>query len=298
LIVRGIKMTAAAHPPVAIFADLAVLCSAPRAMLAAGFGDMLGKITSVADWKLASLLWDLPFDGKIAGRCMDAAHGCMDAADEIASAGPRGVQKLLEALLESGFCMLDFGSSLPASGAEHHLSHFWEMKLLSEGRPAILHGSKVGAATVLVAGLYQRLRQVSRADAAAMLRAVRRPSADDEMRLIRQAYGPAADRVARTQASFLEMTDPGWERLARKIEGCWESILEIAREVPDPQEIARLLKRVGGPSTVEELGLPDSWGRQAISAAHYLRNHFTVVKLLRMLGGGESGIIGREEARK
>jgi len=283
LIVRGIKMTAGARPPAAIFADLAVLCRAPRAMLAAGFGDMLGKITSVADWKLASLLWGLPFDGKIAARCMDAVRGCVDAADQIAAAGPRGVQRLLEALLESGFCMLDFGGSLPASGAEHHISHFWEMKLLTEGKPAILHGAKVGVATVLVAGMYERLRRVSRAEAVSLLEKAPRPSADDELRLIRQAYGPAADQVARAQTPFLEMTDQAWEVLTQRITDCWESVLEIAREVPRPHALARLLEKVGGPSTAGELGLPDSWRSQAISAAHYLRNHFTIVKLSRIL---------------
>jgi glycerol-1-phosphate dehydrogenase [NAD(P)+] len=298
LIVRGIKTTAPARPPAAIFADLAVLCRAPRAMIAAGFGDMLGKITSVADWKLGSLLWDLPFDGTIADRCLAAVRGCMDAADEIAAAGPRGVQRLLEALLESGFCMLDFGSSLPASGAEHHVSHFWEMKLLREGKPAILHGAKVGAATVLTAGLYERLRRLPRAEAARRLETSRRPSPESEMQVIRQAYGPAAEEVARTQAPFLAMTDQGWERLKQKIIDCWETVMEIAREVPGPQEVARLLKRVGGPSTVGELGLPESWQEHAVSSAHYLRNHFTVLRLARVLWDTESGIISPEEARR
>ncbi len=39
----------------------------------------------------------------------------------------------MEGLIEAGFCMLDFGNSNPASGAEHHMSHYWEMKLLREG---------------------------------------------------------------------------------------------------------------------------------------------------------------------
>src|SRR5208283_4687632 len=65
LIVDGIKTTANAHAPLAIFADLAALCAAPQRMIAAGFGDMLGKHTSVADWRLAHLLWDLPYDESI-----------------------------------------------------------------------------------------------------------------------------------------------------------------------------------------------------------------------------------------
>jgi hypothetical protein len=55
-------------------------------------------------------------------------------------------KKRLEGLFETGLCMLDFGQTRPASGSEHHISHFWEMKLLLERRPAILHGAKVEVA--------------------------------------------------------------------------------------------------------------------------------------------------------
>jgi glycerol-1-phosphate dehydrogenase [NAD(P)+] len=55
LIVQGMKTTTPAHSPIAIFAGVGILSSAPRSMISAGFGDMLGKNTAVADWKLGSL---------------------------------------------------------------------------------------------------------------------------------------------------------------------------------------------------------------------------------------------------
>ncbi|MBN1815039.1 MAG: iron-containing alcohol dehydrogenase, partial [Anaerolineae bacterium] len=62
LVVRRVKMTALAQPPVAVFADLPTLCNAPRETIASGFGDMLGKFTSLADWRLGWLLWDEPYN--------------------------------------------------------------------------------------------------------------------------------------------------------------------------------------------------------------------------------------------
>jgi glycerol-1-phosphate dehydrogenase [NAD(P)+] len=56
LVVRRVKTTALAQPPAAIFADLPTLCTAPHQMIAAGFGDILGKYTSIADWRLGALL--------------------------------------------------------------------------------------------------------------------------------------------------------------------------------------------------------------------------------------------------
>jgi len=283
LIVRGIKTTASAQPPAAIFADLAVLQAAPRSMVASGFGDMLGKRTSVADWKLGSLLWDTPFDGEIAKRCIAAVGAIEEAAAEISRSSREGVRRLLEALIESGFCMLDFGSSLPASGAEHHYSHFWEMRLLTEGKPAILHGAKVGVATILTAALYRRVGQLTRNEAARLLKEYRPPSADEERERVRMAFGPAAFEVAKTQATFLEMTHEGWERLKQKIVDQWSVVQDIAREVPAPERIARLLREAGGPTNMRELGLPDSWANEAADVSHYLRNHFTVSKLARFL---------------
>lgn len=283
LVVRGIKTTALAHPPLAIFADLAVLCSAPRSMIAAGFGDMMGKHTSVADWRLGSLLWGFRFDQEVADRCLSAARTCQEAAAEIAAATEQGVRRLFEALLESGFCMLDFGSSLPASGAEHHYSHFWEMKLLREGRPAILHGAKVGVATMLAAELYAAIRQLTRSKAAELLQRSPQPSREEELQRIRAAYGQAADDVAETQTRFIGMSSEAWEQLKQKILDSWTEIQEIAGMVPGPEEIARLIHQTGGPASTQELGLSDSDRDQAFQSAHYLRNHFTVAKLSRIL---------------
>ena len=58
--------------------------------------------------------------------------------------------------------MAAVGSSRPASGAEHHISHYLEMRLLQTGRPPVLHGAKVGCATLLMAGAYQRLATLTR----------------------------------------------------------------------------------------------------------------------------------------
>ena len=61
----------------------------------------------------------------------------------------------MSALIESGIAMLLFGQSHPASGAEHHLSHYWEMEYLRNGRQALLHGAKVGVACVEITRLYK-----------------------------------------------------------------------------------------------------------------------------------------------
>ena len=188
-IVRGIKKTLISQPPIAIFADIETLRAAPRPLLAAGFGDMMGKFTSAADFELGHLLWDEPFDANIAQRTRASARLCVDHVSEIAAATETGVRTLFDALVESGYCMLDFGESRPASGAEHHISHFIEMKLLQNERPPILHGAKVGVATIRTAQLYDEIKRLSQQDVAALMEQVDLPDSQTMADEIRNAYG-------------------------------------------------------------------------------------------------------------
>jgi glycerol-1-phosphate dehydrogenase [NAD(P)+] len=284
LIIDGVKETVICHAPMAIFADVNTLAAAPHPLIAAGFGDMLGKLTSIADWRLGRLLWDEPYDEEIAQRTLDAVQFCVDHVDAIGEATPAAVRALLEGLIESGYCMLDFGSSRPASGAEHHYSHFWEMKLLREGRPAILHGAKVGVATILVANLYAQVRALPRADLSDRLEAATLPPRAEEIAAIETAYGEEAEAVIRAHRAFLDMTEADFDALKQRILDNWDAIQEIAAQVPPPDVIAGYLSQAGAPTTVAELGL--SAAEQALAEAngHYLRDRFTVRKLMRVVG--------------
>jgi len=154
LLIRGEKITIPAVGPVALFADTGVLMKAPRALAAAGFGDMLGKATSLFDWRVGHLAAGEPYDGEVAGMTRHALESCLRLAEDVGRGTEAGITGLMRSLIESGIAMLIFGQSHPASGAEHHLSHYWEMAFLRSGRRQLLHGAKVGVACGLVSDLY------------------------------------------------------------------------------------------------------------------------------------------------
>ncbi|WP_240941922.1 sn-glycerol-1-phosphate dehydrogenase [Paenibacillus sp. HB172176] len=154
ILIRGEKITIQAIGPEAIFADLDVLMKAPSALVAAGFGDMLGKFTSLFDWRFGVLTADEPFSKLAEDMTFEALMSCVNAAEEIGRRSEEGIRILTEALIASGIAMLLFGSSHPASGGEHHLSHYWEMDDIRCGRRQHLHGAKVGAACALISKLY------------------------------------------------------------------------------------------------------------------------------------------------
>jgi glycerol-1-phosphate dehydrogenase [NAD(P)+] len=286
LIIKRTKRTINGQPPEAIFADLDTLCRAPRPMIAAGFGDMLGKATSLGDWRLGGLLWDEPFDAGVWQKTRQALQSCIDVAAEIGQASCTGIAALLEGLVESGRGMVEVGSSRPAGGSEHQLSHFWEMKLLREGRPGILHGAKVGAATVLIAGYYAQVRGMDRSEAARRLAATLQPDRASDIALLREAYGggEVAEGILADQAPFLDLTPTAYQALQKRVLDRWDDIQAVVAGVPTPEQLVALLRQAGAAANPRELGLHADETAEALAAGHLLRDRFTIIKLCRLLG--------------
>ncbi|BCG58078.1 sn-glycerol-1-phosphate dehydrogenase [Paenibacillus sp. URB8-2] len=196
LIIRGNKITVPAAGPIAIFADTELLRSAPASMIAAGFGDMLGKYTSLFDWKFGSLTAGEPYSPTVARLTEQSLLACVGHAEEIGERTEEGIRILTEALLQSGLAILLFGQSHSASGAEHHLSHYWEMEYIRTGRRQLLHGAKVGVACAEISALYHKLEGLpelrEHPEGEQLRRCISEIPGPDEIRsLLRTVHGPS-----------------------------------------------------------------------------------------------------------
>ena len=156
LIFRGFKETIQTASPIAVFADIDVLKTAPREMTAAGFGDMIGKYTSLLDWKISHFIAKEPYNKLAAAITKRSLEACVKYVQQIAAHEDEGLKILMQSLIESGLVMLVLDFSRPASGSEHHLSHYWEMELLKNDEKQLLHGAKVGVASAIITDLYKQ----------------------------------------------------------------------------------------------------------------------------------------------
>ena len=272
------------HAPIAIFANLGILCASPRPMIASGFGDMFGKFTAVEDWKLAHLILNEPYDDLIANRSWRAVQDCVRRARILGENWEEDIRVLISALIESGLCMRDAGHSRPASGSEHHLSHFWEMKLLREGRPTIIHGVKVGIATLYASKYYELIKQTDQDHAISLLNKSRKPDPEAEIHTINSVYGQIAGQIKEAQAPPLNMTDETFEQIKTRIITYWGEIQKIAATVPSSIVIKNLLSIVEAPTEPISAGLTLENVIEALAYAHYIRPSFTVIKLCYILG--------------
>jgi len=158
LTVDGLKKTVPSAPPLAVFADPEVLAAAPNRMAVSGLADLLSKPVSSADWKLAHLLWDEPYCEAPVRIADDAVEQAAREAGRIREGDPGGITALFDALLISGMSMAMAGTSSPASGGEHLISHYLDMTAPFEPggpREPMLHGEQVGAATAVTTRLYR-----------------------------------------------------------------------------------------------------------------------------------------------
>ncbi|HET7482184.1 MAG TPA: iron-containing alcohol dehydrogenase, partial [Actinomycetota bacterium] len=142
-----------AIPPSAVFISLATIATAPTATVAAGIGDLLANPVALRDWKLASVhglaeidqpAWDM------SAQSYELISGDLDRPIAELAADAAFIRRLSDALILSGTAMIEAGTSRPASGGEHEISH--AIDHLYGGRA--MHGAQVAFATVISLALY------------------------------------------------------------------------------------------------------------------------------------------------
>jgi glycerol-1-phosphate dehydrogenase [NAD(P)+] len=158
LIIDKTKLTYPGTHPYAILADSTIMKDAPFEMICAGFGDILGKYTALSDWMLSHKIYDEYFCKTTEKLVREAMNKCFASIEGAVNRDPKAIEYIAEALILSGVAMTLTGNSRPASGAEHHLSHYWEIDKLSRDLEHPLHGNSVGVGTIISAWIYKELK--------------------------------------------------------------------------------------------------------------------------------------------
>ncbi len=145
LTMHGKRRSLPAGLPDGVVIDVEVCLKAPKALWLSGVGDLVSKLTAVTDWKLAFHNRGEPVND-LAALLSDASVLQFLGAPDF---NARGLGLLGTALMLNGIAMEICGSSRPASGGEHLISHALDAV---SARPR-LHGLQVGMASYLVSRL-------------------------------------------------------------------------------------------------------------------------------------------------
>jgi glycerol-1-phosphate dehydrogenase [NAD(P)+] len=282
---NDIKLSKFLNPANAVVMDVDVLRDAPLPMIHAGMGDLAARAICNADWKLSELLRDTYFCPLPYQMTAENERRYLAAAEGIGRREPDAIELLSEAILLSGLSMTVLeGETSPSSGAEHVISHFWDLLTHTRGLPKNFHGTQVGVGTILMLNAYQYLREVdpSSIDPGRLLR--ERPSIEaieaENVRL----YGNKAksfNEVARKK----HIPDDKYEGYVRDILDRWGEIWEALDPYVAPVErIRTAFDQAGVPYRLEDIHRTREEAREALLKGAHYRPRYTLLDLLWELG--------------
>src|SRR5829696_7968268 len=288
----GLKQTLSCPAPRAVVADLEVLKHAPEDMTASGYADLLGKVTSGADWLIADALEVEKIDPVGWSLVQDHLRGWTDSPAELRAGDQESTERLMEGLILSGLGMQSYQSSRTASGAEHQFSHLWEMEGLGHGEghrgTPLSHGFKVGVGTVAIAALYEQILERDLGDLDIETLRDSWPTREAMERSVRaQHTSPDLERgaVEQTLAKYISAGE-----LAQRLEllrDVWPGLREKVRlQLMPVEQIREMLYTAGCPTGPVEIGLRWNDFEATYLRARTIRKRYTVLDL-----AFETGII-------
>ena len=268
---QGTKKTVIACAPIALVADLGIIAAAPTRLTASGVGDMLGKYTALADWKIARRLTGEYYCPHVVDLMEQALASVVAGLDRLQENDVEATASLMYGLVLSGVAMQHTGVSRPASGAEHHISHFIEVTM--SDRCDALHGEKVGVGMILVSHLYHRFAALSNEQIQTGLSDYQTAS-DEEYGELFGVLAPVLKQENTPDCALSVTVQTVLEHLSE--------IRSVIAELPPAEELTALLSRCGACTTLEEINLsseellPDLYHN-----APLIRNRLTLMRLLR-----------------
>ena len=292
----GVKRTVPSVWPNVVVADAETVAGAPARMNRAGYGEMTSMYVAPADWRLAAIVGVDPSYHRAPVALLAAIGGRLDAcAPGVRTGDPHAVQELTWALAVRGIATGVAGTTACLSGVEHLVSHMLDLRAAELHLPTGLHGEQVGVGSVVAACMWELLRE--------RLEAV--PGARVQLQML-----DAHKAEARVRAAFARLDPSGriadecWNDYGRKLERItqslsgitgalenWESHADdLAALVRPSRVIVAGLRSAGAPARLDELGadVDAAAARWAVESCALMRDRFTVVDVLTLLGWWES----------
>ncbi|MBU3110004.1 sn-glycerol-1-phosphate dehydrogenase [Clostridium lacusfryxellense] len=283
LIIGNLKISYITDCPEVIIGDVNIFKDAPMDMITAGFADIVGKYSALCDWRLSQLINKEYFCQVSYNMVENSLKKCIENTLGIKNRDKIAIKNLMDALVLTGIAMSYVGNSRPASGSEHHMSHYFEMMFQFEGKQPVLHGAKVGISTVITMQLRELLAKATINFDEAIVKAENFDQ-DKWKENVKEHYLSAAKGIIdvneKEQRNSIEKRE---ERIKFTKENL-DKILEIIEDVPSAEEIKEILKSVGAPYTPNQVGIDEKMLLDCIKMAKEVRTRYSILNLLSDIG--------------
>ena len=270
----GFKKTLPAVAPEIVLADTEIIMNAPMELVRSGVGDIMAKYTALADWKMAHVLTNELLCEKIYSIMQDAADTVMQSVPGIAHGEESAYADVTYALIMSGIAMQMMGTSRPASGAEHHISHMIEME--PEAFPVkfpAMHGEKTGVGSLIAVREYKRLAKIE--DITPYITDYA-PIPEEHFR---KFFG---ERLA--DSLIKENENDCLAKVSReKLSASWGELRHIIDELPTEEYLYGLLEMLDAKRDLASIGVEESELPVLLKNSPLVRNRLTLMRTRRMM---------------
>jgi glycerol-1-phosphate dehydrogenase [NAD(P)+] len=285
LIVAGAKRTVASRWPDVLVADTDILTAAPPQLNLAGVGDLSTLSNAVAEWQLAARLGHgPPYDPAVVEGVLAAMPALPRLAKAARDAEPCGVADLASLLAASGLSMGIVGSTAPASGTEHAVSHLMEMALSRRHGPTASHGMQVTVATRLALRVWQLVDRTI-TSTPAEVRVPDEPTCRDAVARAFAELGPRTVDECWTAYAAKRDWLVAHQVAVQALVADWRAFMATLT-LPSSEQFDEVSKASGLPTQARELGddYDDDMLFWALRNAHLLRERISIVDLADLLG--------------
>jgi glycerol-1-phosphate dehydrogenase [NAD(P)+] len=271
--IRGVKRVLNGTVPRVIAAVPSVIQQTPRELTAAGFGDVLAKPVSMTDWKLNQLLFEeyyCPFCAQLI-RELEPAY--LAHPEAIRAREPQAIESLFQALIYSGVSMTMAGTSFPASGGEHMISHVLDMTAAIHGVPHDYHGRQVGLGTIFACALYERVL------------ALDAPHFQLRTEPTDAAYWQSLTAVVEEEHALKRRKAERAVQRLQQESALWDRLRAVLKPMTrTAAAIKQCLRAAGAAHRLEDIGCTRDRFLAAAHHAHQMRERYTIIDLARTVG--------------
>ncbi len=280
----GLKISLSTKCPNVIIGDIDIVKTAPVKMMVSGLGDMLAKYVSICEWRISNLINGEYFCPTIASTVKAALKKCVDHAAGLLDREESAVEAVFEGLVLSGIAMNYAEISRPASGAEHYISHVWDMRGLEFGTPIDFHGIQCAIGTLYAAKIYDQIKAI-KPDREKALAYVKQFDLDAYNAELKEFLGTAADSMIALEKKEKKY-DPALH--AKRLEiilSNWENILKIVEEeLPSYETLNALMDSIKAPKTASDIGIDEALVPMTFKTSKDIRDKYVLPRLAWDLG--------------
>ena len=270
IIIDGQKKSIPMQAADAVICDIDVVAGAPRFLTIAGVQDIMAKVISIADWKIASLVSGEYFCQKVCDMAQEALDLMTKCAYDLKAGKEPDIETMAYTQMLSGLTMQILSNSRAASGAEHLVAHLVEMKPRGFENAHGLHGECVGVGTLLVAEAYHKLAQREEIEV--------HPFRPIDADWVRWEFGDLAEGILKENENDVLATFP-----AENLKKAWPQIRQIIAQIPTYEELNELYAAIGAKHSLEELGIDPAVKEDFLDISSAIRNRLTLARMTRLI---------------